>query len=122
MVIKDHPFASTGLRRPAGQAFCYYVALAAFICVASLFCLEPPAAALSRNSRLHRVLPKANSSTSSGCTKQRAHDTFEFSVINAGRSILQQVLPTTYSSTTWGVQRSSHSLVESTCVRLHCKP
>ena len=36
-----------GSRRPAGQAFFCYIALAAFIRVGILFCLKPPAAALS---------------------------------------------------------------------------
>ena len=57
---------------------------------------------LSRNSKLQQVLPRTYSSTSRGCAKQLAHDTFECNLTNAGRSRLQQVLPRTYSSTSGG--------------------
>ena len=57
---------------------------------------------LSRNSKLHQVLPRTYSSTSRGCAKQLAHDAFECNLISAGRLRLQQVLPRTYSGTSGG--------------------
>ena len=77
---------------------------------------------LSRNSKLQQVLPRTYSSTSRGCAKQLAHDTFECNLTIAGRSGLQQVLPRTYSSTSGGRAKESHSVVECAGVRLHCKP
>ena len=77
------------------------------------FCLESIAALtrvpsawrsifLSRNSRMHQVLPRTYRSTSRCSAKQLAHGTFEYNLTDAGRSRLQQVLPRTYSSTSGG--------------------